>query len=546
MDIIFGTFATDELKLVHHRAKRRGLQHNFEINPRDPKPGEAVMLSVTTGPDFNPETVIACYTTDGSLPVTERDTAHNGSIIVFNRDSIEWDSFVWGYVQHWSATLPPQPDGTLVRYQISGWNSDTPEHYADNPDSKLAAEAAAAAFFAEQTLPDNHYSMDAGQTPRTFAYHVDTYTPPAWAYDAIIYQIFVDRFYPGNGKSWLQTAELDGICGGTLWGVVEKLDYIAELGANCIWLSPTWVSPSHHGYDALDYQQTEPRLGGDEALRGLINAAHERGIRVLLDLVCNHVSNKHPIFLSALNDPASPYRDWFYFDTTRKFGYRAFFDVKTMPELNLANPETREWMLDIARYWLEEFDIDGYRLDYANGPGPEFWAEFQKACKAIKPDSLCFGEIIDAPDAVQAYQGVLDGCLDFHLSDAIRRTFGWQSMSLADLDTFRERHAACFDQHTFIMPTFLDNHDMDRLIYVAGGHQAALMAAAEYQMQLPSPPIIYYGTEVGLSQEHSTRDGFGQHISRTPMLWGDEQDQQLLAFYKALIQQRKQAVLMGR
>jgi glycosidase len=138
----------------------------------------------------------------------------------------------------------------------------------------------------------------------------------------VIYQVFVDRFYPGRGRDWAQTDDLRGFCGGTLWGVAEKLDYIADLGVTCIWLSPIFPSPSHHGYDATDLYHVEPRLGGDEALRTLVSEAHRRDIRVLLDYVCNHVSQYHPVFVEAQADPTSPYRDWFTFDDSER-GYRA-------------------------------------------------------------------------------------------------------------------------------------------------------------------------------------------------------------------------------
>jgi glycosidase len=159
---------------------------------------------------------------------------------------------------------------------------------------------------------------------------------------------------------------------------LEKLDYIAELGASAIWLSPIFPSPTAHGYDATDYSTVEPRLGGEQALRELVAGAHGRGLRIILDLVCNHVSNRHPIFLEAVANPRSPYHDWFSFDDS-DVGYRSFFGVRSMPQLKLANPEARAWMTDIGRYWLREFEVDGYRLDHANGPGPSYWSEFWAA-----------------------------------------------------------------------------------------------------------------------------------------------------------------------
>ncbi|MCA9989983.1 MAG: alpha-glycosidase, partial [Anaerolineales bacterium] len=189
-------------------------------------------------------------------------------------------------------------------------------------------------------------------------------------------------------------------------GVYDKLDYIAALGVNCLWLSPLWTSPTPHGYDTADYRQVEPRLGDKAILRKLIDAAHARGLRVLFDMACNHLSNQHPIFQAALASSTSPYRDWFTFDDSPA-GYRGFFGVPTMPEVNLTHPAARDWMVENALYWLREFDIDGYRLDYANGPRPDFWSYFVDAGKREKADTFYFGEIIDTPDMLQAYIGRL-------------------------------------------------------------------------------------------------------------------------------------------
>jgi len=212
--------------------------------------------------------------------------------------------------------------------------------------------------------------------------------------------------------------------------------------------------------------------------------------------------------------------------------------VRSMPQVNLANPAARAWLIDTARYWLREFGVDGYRLDHANGPGPDFWTDFWAACKAEKPDCYCFGEVVDAPVVQRTYTGRLDGCLDFFAGDALRRTFALGRWTEDHLQRFLDRHAAYFPDD-FVRPTFLDNHDMDRFLYLAGGDKEALRRAAAVQMQLPGPPIIYYGTEVGLGQARTTREGMGLHFSRVPMAWGADQDRELLAYYKALIRERR-------
>jgi glycosidase len=209
-----------------------------------------------------------------------------------------------------------------------------------------------------------------------------------------------------------------------------------------------------------------------------------------------------------------------------------------MPQINVANPAARDWLIDVARFWLREYDVDGYRLDYAIGPGPDFWTDFWAACKDERADCLCFGEVIDSPDAQLAYAGRLDGCLDFHTGDAMRRTYALGKWTEGDLERFLGRHRAFFPD-SFLLPTFIDNHDMDRFLFLAQGDKDALRRAAAAQMHLPGPPIIYYGTEVGLSQTLGTQDGHGLHVNRVPMAWGKDQDKELLAFYQKLIQERK-------
>jgi cyclomaltodextrinase len=539
-EFTFGTYATDDLKLVHYRAARSGLQHRHDLCPQDPQPDQPVRLSVWAGPDLAAEHVACYYTLDGGQPEGARGVAANGQVQMLERSGVAWDTLLWGYVAQWQTTLRPQPEGTLVRYRLGAWAGDGPETFADWPEVQARAEQAAAAFFRGDPLPNTPPGDPAAG--HTFAYHVDRLQPPAWAREAVIYQVFVDRFYPGSGRDWAQTTDLNRFCGGTLWGVAEKMDYVADLGATCLWLSPIFPSPTHHGYDATDFTCVEPRLGGDEALRAVVAEAHARSIRVLLDFVCNHVSDQHPIFHDARSNPASPYRNWFTFDDSG-IGYHAYFGVPSMPEINVAHPGARDWLIDAARTWLREFNLDGFRLDHADGPGPDFWTDFWTACKAEAPACFCFGEVVDAPQEQLAYAGRLDGCLDFQTADALRRTFALGRWSETDLGRFLARQQVFFGQTLgdcgFLQPTFIDNHDMDRFLFLAGGDKGALRRAAAVQMDLPGPPIIYYGTEVGLNQAVSIQEGQGMHINRVPMAWGEEQDIELLAYYRDLVRKRR-------
>ncbi len=536
-DFIFGTFATDDLKLVYHRASNTGVQHAYDISPRDPHPGEPVTIAVKLGPEQAADHVACYYTLDGTEPGGSHGQASNGAVVRLERVAVEWDTLRWGYVARWEGTLPGQPEGVVVRYRIGAWQEGGEEAFADWPAVKATQEVSARAFFRGDSLPKGRL-LGNPQAGQTFNYHVDRLGPPQWAREAVIYHIFVDRFYPGEGRDWLQRTDLRAPMGGTLWGVADKMDYFAELGIKCLWLSPIFPSPTVHGYDATDYYHVEPRLGGEEALRAVVEEAHTRGIRVILDMTCNHVSNEHPKFRDALTKLDSAYRSWFYFDD-EDIGYRTFFGIASMPQVNLNDPGAREWMLDIARYWLREFKVDGYRLDHASGPGPGFWSDFRAACRAVNPACFIFGEIVEPPEVLKQYVGRMDGLLDFHLAEAFRRTFATGEWTREAFDIFLERHLAYWRDDDFLLPTFLDSHDIDRFLHIAGNDQAALREAAAAQMRLPGPPVIYYGTEVGVTQEQGRGESIGLEASRGPMRWGDERDTDLLYYYWELIQERR-------
>lgn len=535
-DFIFGTLSTDPLKMLYLRAANSGIQHAYRTQPHDPKPGEPVTVLVESGPDVVIEEMACYFTVDGSNPKGSKGKASSGDVLSFNQVDLIWDTISWGYQKKWEAIIPAQPEGVEVRYFISGWNSEGVEIFADWPDVKSTIEFGAKNYFQTKSPPVLKFLGNPSE-PRIFNYIVDKLEPPDWAKKAVIYHIFVDRFNPGKDRDWSQTKNPKLAFGGTIDGVTEKLDYIQKLGADAIWLSPIFPSPSIHRYDATNYYHVAEELGGDEALKNLVEKAHNKGIRIILDLVCNHISFQHPYFLEAYNNKNSQYREWFYFDESDEIGYRTFFGVRKMPQMNLNNPDARQWMLDIARYWLEVFDVDGYRLDHANGPGPGFWGEFWQVCKMVKPDSICIGEVVEPPDVQMQFLGRMDGLLDFHLCEAIRKGVGTENWSKQHFENFLGSHMAYWNED-FLMATFVDNHDMDRFLYIAENNVEKLKIAAKIQFSMPGPPIIYYGTEVGLQQTLSKTSAVGLEASRGPMDWGEGQNQELFHFYQDLIKKR--------
>ena len=512
-DFIFGTLATEQLKRERVEAIRSGISHNFNRRPLDPAPADPITVHLSLGPSHHSDRAWVYWTVDGSDPVGRDGVTEQGSALPMHLSNTEWDTVLWGYIRHFEAILPGLPAKTLVRYK-----------------------------FGVRTLEQGEVYAEEG---KIFAFYVDDDPLPAWTRDAIVYEIFVDRFFPGTGKTWLNPAGPSGFFGGTLRGITEKMDYLADLGVNVLWLTPIFPSPSHHGYDATDLFDIEPRLGSKKDLDDLLRVAHAAGTRVLLDLVPNHVSNQHPIFQSAAQDAKSAYRNWFNFKRWPD-EYETFFGVRSLPQINLRNAEARKHVLDAAAYWLD-FGVDGYRVDYAIGPAADFWAEFRMVTRAAKPDCWTFGEIVDPPDVQVSFEGQLDGALDFMLLEAIRQSIAFGRWNSARLASFLERHARFFGDG-FSLPSFLDNHDMNRFLWAAGNDKRKLMLAALLQFTLAGPPVIYYGTEVGLSQNKDVRQGtrgFPEE-SRLPMVWGNQQDSDLFRYYQELIELRKGCAVMRR
>jgi cyclomaltodextrinase len=506
-DYVFGTLTPDAIDLENKRRERRGLWHEQQLRPLDPRPGDPVTITISAGPDISADHVTLYYTTNGTVPDSGRGQAQGGMVIEMERVSVEWDMLVGGYRDNWEGVLPPQPKGTHVQYVIKAWHSIRSESY-----------------YAGET-----------DTPQVYGFYVDDEEVPTWSGQAVIYHILIDRFAPDPGTSFNTPPNApDGFYGGTLRGIVCRLDYLADLGITCLWLSPVFPSPTYHGYDSTDYGTIEPRLGSEEDWQVLLDEAHKRGMRVILDYVANHVSSKHPAFVAAQKDKRSPTAQWFHFNHW-PHDYDTFFGVREMPKVNTDNAAARAYMIDHARQWLER-GCDGFRLDHVNGPTHAFWSAFRTATRAVKPDSVLFGEDVEAPMFQRAYAGRMDGCLDFLLHQALRKFFSFDTLKPSQFDAFLQRHFTFFPDN-YVQPSFLDNHDMNRFLWTARGDKRRLRLAALCQFTLPAPPIIYYGTEVGLNQQN---DVGCMEEARLPMLWGKEQDQDLLAFYKALIALRLQ------
>jgi alpha-amylase len=366
--------------------------------------------------------------------------------------------------------------------------------------------------------------------------------PPAWWHDAVFYEIFVRSFADASAGPLAG----DGI--GDLQGLLSHLDYLndgnpqtrTDLGVTALWLMPIYPSPSYHGYDVTDYRAVNPQYGDTALMKRLVQEAHRRGMHVILDLVLNHASAQHPLFLRAVaGGPGAPERDWFRFAplpeelegpwgtpvwhrTTGGFFYGLF--SAAMPDWNFRDPAVTAHHRDVADYWLREVGVDGFRLDavryfFENGeqqqdlPETKAWLrDFTAYCHAIKPDAFVVGEVA-APTTLTAdylNRHSLDSDFEF---DFARATIWAVRDNLAGI------YARQLDrmQHAYTTPddwgTFLSNHDQDRVASQLGDDPRKLRFAAELLLTAPGVPFIYYGEEIGMTGQKPDPD------LRTPMQW---------------------------
>src|SRR5216110_494633 len=350
---------------------------------------------------------------------------------------------------------------------------------------------------------------------------------PAWTRGAVCYEVFVRSFYDSNG---------DGI--GDLNGLIEKLDYIAKLGASCIWLMPVAKSPSYHGYDVSDYYRVEPAYGTNDDFKRLVAEAHRRGIVVLVDMVLNHSSSEHPYFQAALHDTTSPYRAWYRFapaplgkgphggdDWHRspvrdEYYYGVFWSG--MPDLNYQTPAVRDEAKKIATFWLRDLGADGFRLDAVpylveegtclmGCPGTHaFLHEYAAHIDSVKPGAYTVGEAWGNIDEMMPYYpDQLTSYFGFELADSLLSAV--RTGSAAGLLTGFVRLQDTLPAYRW--SPFLSNHDQTRVLTALGGGVTRAKQAATLLLTLPGLPFIYYGEEIGM-----TGDKPDPRL-RTPMQW---------------------------
>ena len=399
------------------------------------------------------------------------------------------------------------------------------------------------------------------------------HTIPDWVYGGVMYQIFPERFSngdstinPKNLVDWNSTPTRLGFHGGDLIGVLNNLDHIESLGVNILYLNPIFLSSSTHKYDAWDHFKVDPTLGGDDALKDLINECHNRDMKVVLDCSLNHVHPRHFAFQDLIqNGENSKYKEWFtVFDypvrfihrphlyaNTYKVGwdgnqeeykqyldktfeetkvpveikdddgpivepsFKAWWGVPDMPKINFESKEARKWALDVTKYWIENFDIDGWRMDVAKELDFSFWKEFRDIAHGANKDTLLISEIFG--DTSQWLQGDrFDGTMNYSFRESMTDYFATKRITNKE---FADSLANLYSMYSFealsSCQNLLSSHDVKRFLNRCGNEKDGMLGAIFLQATFPGIAGIYYGDEIGLG-------GADDPFNREPFPWDDK------------------------
>lgn len=371
---------------------------------------------------------------------------------------------------------------------------------------------------------------------------------PAWVRDRVFYQIFPDRFARGSESAvgagferWDAPPTLTGFKGGDLWGVIERLPYLKDLGVDALYFNPIFSSTANHRYHTHDYLTVDPMLGGDRAFTALIAAAHAAGFRVVLDGVFNHASRSFLPFAHTLaNGVTSPYLDWFHFNldwlnagrplnpyaaptiataptmqsaSLESFGYRSWWDLPELPKFNTQTRAVREYLFEVAEHWIRR-GVDGWRLDVpAEIADASFWEELRHRVRAVDAEAYLVGEIWDDATPwlnVPLFDGVTNypfakACLGFALGGKLDRgavgASAYKDVGPLSAEAFATTARALFERHPesarFCQLNLLGSHDTPRILSLAGGDVALVKLALVLLFGYPGAPCIYYGDEIG-------------------------------------------------
>lgn len=343
-----------------------------------------------------------------------------------------------------------------------------------------------------------------------------------WFDNLRIYHLLIDRFNGG----WQTPPKSENVfCGGNLQGVIEKLDYIKDLGFTAIMLSPIFKTANYHGYHTLNFEEVDPHFGTWEDYQLLLDQAHDKGLRIICDFVPNHCWYEAPVFVQSLLKNGGKHRDWFFYKKGSD-EFVSFLGFGDLPKFNLTNPEVESFMISKAEH-LARMGVDAFRIDHALGQPHGFLKDLREKLQAVRSDIVVFGEVWAfgigpqlagqlyfktedrrneflsqdskpfSQDSLQAdYVGTLDGVLDFAYRDILLEEIR-AGRGIKGNQTLRSKIADHFAEYPadFKLVLFLDNHDTDRFLFDCHGDVNLLREAIDLTMEQPRPFSFLYGTE---------------------------------------------------
>lgn len=387
-----------------------------------------------------------------------------------------------------------------------------------------------------------------------YLHESEVFQAPAWVKDTVWYQIFPERF--ANGDT---TIDPEGTLpwgseeptpanffGGDFEGVIEHLDYLVELGINGIYFTPVFKAYSNHKYDTIDYLDLDPQFGTKETLKKLVAECHKRGIRVMLDAVFNHSGYYFPPFQDVLkNGGQSQYKDWFHphsfpLDTkAERPNYETFAFVGAMPKLNTKNADVKNYLLKVAKYWIEEFNIDGWRLDVANEIDHQFWREFRQAVKTVKPDLYILGEVWH--NSMPWLRGdQFDAVMNYPFTTNVLNLLAARTITAQQ---FADNMTAVLHSYPSTVNTaafnLVGSHDTPRILTECGDSKDHVKLVFTLLFTFIGSPCLYYGDEIGLNGEMDPG-------CRKCMIWDvEKQDRDMFSHVQKLISLRKSEKLLA-
>ena len=370
---------------------------------------------------------------------------------------------------------------------------------------------------------------------------------PDWLDEAVVYQIFPERFNNGNSdldpanlKNWGDLPKRDSFFGGDLQGIYEKLDYLKDLGVNTIYLTPIFESLSNHKYNIDDYLKIDEHFGDEEIFEKLVNKAHDKDMKIILDAVFNHSGFNFFAFEDLRKrGENSKYKDWYIYDslplqTEIPVNYETFArNIPNLPKLNTANKEVQDYLLKVTEYWMKNFDIDGWRLDVADEVDSSFWRRFRKKVKSLDKDAYIIGEVWHS--GMKWLQGnQFDAIMNYSFTEAVIDFIAKDKIGPSEFDNRLALNRMNYREDiTNSLLNLLDSHDTPRILRHCNEDKDKMKLAVLFQMTYPGVPMVLYGDELGLT-------GGDDPDSRRCMPWDDDKaDYDLRAYYKKLIKIRK-------